>query len=530
MPSIILSGLSWSKPDGEEVFSNLDLAISPERVGLVGRNGVGKTTLLNIIAGLARPSAGTVTVDGRTALARQLVQADEQETIADLFGVTEAISVLRRAESGEASLEELADADWTVEERIVIALARLGLDARPDTLLTQLSGGQRTRATLAAVTFRESDFLLLDEPTNNLDDDGRQAVVDFLASWRGGAIIVSHDRELLEQTDAIVELTSLGAKRYGGNWSGYQAIKAVELEAAQQDLAHAQKSVGEGDRKAQSLIERQDRRDAAGAKKGARGDMPRISLGKRMSNAEATKARSGQIAERQRTDALALLAAATARIEVMQPFIVHLPPTGLPSGRQVLELDRVTAGYDLDHPVLWDLSFLLVGPQRIAVVGRNGAGKSTLLKLVTGELRPFKGTVSVVVPFAMLDQSVGILERGETILNNFKRLNPGATENACRATLANFRFRADAALQYVGALSGGQALRAGLACVLGGANPPSLLVLDEPTNHLDIEFIEAVEAGLRAYDGALLVVSHDKTFLANININQRLELNLSVQG
>ena len=261
MPSIILSGLSWSKPDGEEVFSNLDLAISPERVGLVGRNGVGKTTLLNIIAGLARPSAGTVTVDGRTALARQLVQADEQETIADLFGVTEAISVLRRAESGEASLEELADADWTVEERIVIALARLGLDARPDTLLTQLSGGQRTRATLAAVTFRESHFLLLDEPTNNLDHDGRQAVVDFLASWRGGAIIVSHDRELLEQMDAIVELTSLGAHRYGGNWSGYQAIKAVELEAAQQDLAHAQKSAAEVDRKAQSYrTKRQARR------------------------------------------------------------------------------------------------------------------------------------------------------------------------------------------------------------------------------------------------------------------------------
>lgn len=530
MPSIILSGLSWSKPDGEEVFSNLDLAICPERVGLVGRNGVGKTTLLNIIAGLARPSAGTVTVDGRTALARQLVRADEQETIADLFGVTEAISVLRRAESGEACVEELADADWTVEERIRVALTRLGLDARPDTLLTQLSGGQRTRVALAAATFSDPDFLLLDEPTNNLDKDGRTVVIDLLAGWRSGTIVVSHDRELLEHVDAIVDLTVLGAKRYSGNWSAYQAIKAVELEAAQQGLAHAQKKVGEIDRKAQSLVERQDRRDAAGAKKGSSGDIPRISLGKRMGNAEVTKGKGAQTAQRQRSGALALLADAKARIEVLQPFVVHLPPTGLPSGRQVLALDRVTAGYDSDYPVIRDLSFSLVGPQRIAVAGPNGAGKTTLLKLVTGELRPFKGTVSIGVPFLMMDQSVGILKRVETILDNFKRLNPGATENACRAILANFRFRADAALQSVGALSGGQTLRAGLACVLGGANPPSLLVLDEPTNHLDIESIEAVEAGLRAYDGALLVVSHDKAFLANIGINQRLELNLPLRG
>jgi ATPase subunit of ABC transporter with duplicated ATPase domains len=130
----------------------------------------------------------------------------------------------------------------------------------------------------------------------------------------------------------------------------------------------------------------------------------------------------------------------------------------------------------------------------------------------------------VTVPFALLDQNLELLDRALSIRDNFRRLHPGSDENACRAALARFMFRADAALQTVASLSGGQMLRAGLACVLGGPAPPSLLLLDEPTNHLDIESIEAVEAGLRAYDGALLVVSHDEAFLEAVGITRRLEL------
>ncbi len=174
--------------------------------------------MLNILAGTLRPSSGTVAIQGRVALARQILRAGADETIADVFGVTQAVAVLRRAEKGEASLEELETADWTVEERIVSALVRHGLEARADTLLKQLSGGQRTRAVLAAAIFSEPDFLLLDEPTNNLDRDGRRAV-DLLSGWRSGAIVVSHDRELLEEMDAIIELSSVGTKRYGGGWS-----------------------------------------------------------------------------------------------------------------------------------------------------------------------------------------------------------------------------------------------------------------------------------------------------------------------
>ena len=201
-----------------------------------------------------------------------------------------------------------------------------------------------------------------------------------------------------------------------------------------------------------------------------------------------------------------------------------LTSTGLPAGRTVLRLDSVSAGYGRDPAIIDGLSFTLTGPERVAVTGSNGSGKTTLLALVAGKLAPRSGSVRVNTDFAMLDQEVSLLDASLSIRENFLRLNPEADENACRASLARFMFRADAAVQIVSTLSGGQMLRAGLACVLGGTTPPPLLNLDEPTNHLDIESIETVEGGLRAYDGALLVVSHDEPFLEAIGTTCRLEL------
>jgi len=318
-------------------------------------------------------------------------------------------------------------------------------------------------------------------------------------------------------------MTSLGATRYGGNWSRYRERKAVELEVAEHDLALAEKRVAEVNRKTQLAAERKDRRDAAGARKGARGVMPRILAGARKNAAEASGGDGVRLAE-QKEQALAMAATARTRIETLQNLPLVLTPTGLAASRTVLTLDSVTAGYEVGHPILRDLSFTIVGPERVALVGPNGSGKTTLVRLIAGQMRPAQGSVSVGVDFALLDQHVGIFDPDVSILDNFMRLNPGSSENACRASLAGFLFRADAALQIVGTLSGGQMLRAGLACVLDGPRPPSLLILDEPTNHLDIDSVYAIEAGLAAYDGALLIISHDEAFLTNVGISRRLEL------
>ncbi|MBS3652249.1 ABC-F family ATP-binding cassette domain-containing protein [Pseudaminobacter sp. 19-2017] len=523
-PSVTLSSLTLAAPDGRLLLSDLQLSFGAERSGLVGRNGIGKTTLLRAIAGDLPLHSGTISIAGTVAFHRQAVQPRPGEAIVDLFGAREAFATLARAERGEASLEELETANWTLEGRIGAALARVGLDAPLWTPLAELSGGEATRARLAALVFAEPDLLLLDEPTNNLDRAGRDAVTALLAAWKGGAIVVSHDRELLESMDAIVELTALGATRYGGNWSDYRTLKAVEVEAARRDLADAEKQLGEIDRKAQQMAERKSRKDGGGRRKAARGDMPGISAGGRKDRSEDTSGENARLAQTRRAQALAAVSNARDRVEVLQPFSVVLAPTRLPARKEILKIEAVSVGYDPCRPILEDFSFSMTGPERVAVAGPNGAGKSTLLKIVAGALRPWTGTVSVATGFAMFDQTVSLLNPGQTIVENIRRINPEASENACRAVLARFLFRADAAHQNVSALSGGQLLRAGLACVLGGPTPPPLLILDEPTNHLDVESLEVVEAGMRAYDGALLVVSHDETFLEAIGISRRLVL------
>ncbi|KNY17780.1 ABC transporter [Shinella sp. SUS2] len=522
--SITLSKIRWSTPDGHALLSDLDLTFGAERAGLVGRNSVGKTTLLKLVTGALTPQAGTVAVNGTVGLLRQSVQVNPQETVASLFGIVEALDLLSRAARGEADAEALADADWTLEARLAAALARVGLEAEAETPLAALSGGQRTRAALAALIFSAPEFLLLDEPTNNLDRDGRQAVIDLLAGWRAGAIVVSHDRALLETMDAIVELTTLGATRYGGNWSAYRARKALELAAAHRDLADAERHAAEVAHTMQVIAERKARKDSAGRRKKARGDIPRIMLGAMKERSELTGGANARLAEDRQARASEAVAAARERIEILQPLSVSVLPTHLAAGKTVLRMDGVTAGYRPDRPVIRDLSFTLTGPERVAVTGPNGAGKTTFLALVTGALMPWQGSVRLFTDASMLDQKVSLLDPALSIRDNFRRINPGSGENACRAALARFMFRADAALQVTGSLSGGQLLRAGLACVLGGGRPPALLVLDEPTNHLDIDSIEAVEAGLRAYDGALLVVSHDEAFLTAIGVTRRLEL------
>lgn len=524
MPSVTFSRLTYSGPDGQTFFSNLDLTFGPGRTGLVGRNGVGKTTLLRLIAGELTASSGTVTVAGRIGVLRQSVQPAADETVADLFGVRSSLALLERAMAGEADAEELAGADWTLEARLGEALSALELEASPQTLLSTLSGGQRTRAALAALVFDAPELILLDEPTNNLDAEGRGTVAEMLENWRSAAIVVSHDRNLLERMDAIVELTNVGATSYGGNWSFYRERKALELSAVQRELSQAERQARDAARAAQLARERQDRRDAGGRRKAAKGDAPKILLGAMKRRAEETAGGLDRLATKQ-ADAVHLQAAAArAKVEVLTPFAVKLAPSGLPAGKIVLRASALTGGHDPERPVIVEKSLEIIGPERVAVTGPNGVGKTTLLNLLTGALTPLGGVVEIGVPLSVLDQQVSLLRRDASILDNFRRLNPDSSTNDCRAVLAAFKFRNDAALQSVGSLSGGEVLRAGLACVLGGKTPPMLLALDEPTNHLDIDAIEVVEAGLRAYDGALLVISHDRAFLEAIGVTRKIAL------
>jgi ATPase subunit of ABC transporter with duplicated ATPase domains len=522
---ILVQELSYRTPDGRFLFENLSLAVGAERVGLVGRNGVGKTTLLRLIAGELEPGSGHVARRGRIGVLRQALAPAPGAAVADLLGAREGLARLARIERGEGSDADLAEADWGLPARLSEALAQLGLGGlgleRP---AAGLSGGEATRAALAGLLAAEPDVMLLDEPTNNLDADARALVREALGGWRGGAIVVSHDRALLRGMDRIVELTGLGATSYGGGWDLYVARKAEEAVAAERELDRAQRAVRQVDREVQLARERKARRDAAGKRARAKGDAPKMLLDAQAERAELSSGRASRLAERQRARAGEALASAEQKVERVRRLAFELPPSGLAAGKGVLAFEGVRFGYPGRAPLLDSLDLRITGPERVAVSGPNGSGKTTLLRLALGELAPTAGKVTRGVEALALDQRTAILRDDETLLENFRRLSPDANGNLAHAALARFLFRADAALKPAGSLSGGERLRAALACVLARPDPPQLLILDEPTNHLDLDSIAAIEQALAAYDGALLIVSHDEDFLRAVRIEKEVAL------
>lgn len=524
MPAhLTLERLSYATPDGVSLFDNLNLAFGAERTGLVGRNGVGKTTLLRLMLGDLTPVSGSVSLRGEIGVLRQAMRPPDGATVADLLGVAADIDRHVRIEEGRGSEDDFANALWDLESRIAQALAAVGMAGRQvDRQAATLSGGEATRLALAALLIRRPDLILLDEPTNNLDAEARALVAGVLAGWKGGAVVVSHDRGLLREMDRIVELSSLGAKVYGGNYDLYLERKAAEEAAAEQGLATAERTLARVAREAQGAREKKARRDAAGKRFAASGSAPKILLGAMAERAETSGAREGRLAEKLAAQAGAEVADAQAKVERLRKLSFELPSSGLAAGKGVLAFEDVTFAHP-GGPVL-AFDFRMTGPERVAVTGPNGAGKTTLIGLATGELEPASGQVRLGVRAALLDQKTAMLRDDETLVAAFRRLNPGASDNAARAALARFLFRNVAGDKQVGALSGGERLRAALACVLCAAAPPQLLILDEPSNHLDLDSLAAIEAALRGYDGAILVVSHDRDFLGAIGVEREVGL------
>src|SRR6476660_7806233 len=278
MPAfLVLDSISLATPDGRPLFDGLTLALGRERTGLVGRNGCGKSTLLRLIAGEIEPAGGSLQRIGSIGMLAQ--RPDERLTVEEALGVAGDLTRLRRLERGEGSLDDAADADWTLETRMQAALTDAGLPSlslhRP---IASLSGGERTRLTLARLLIESPDLLLLDEPTNNLDADGRQAVARLLERWQGGVLVASHDRALLERVDRIVELTPVGVNVFGGAWSGFSQARDAARARAATELDRASDALRNTERALEKGREKKARRDKAGRDYGASGSHAKIML------------------------------------------------------------------------------------------------------------------------------------------------------------------------------------------------------------------------------------------------------------
>ena len=392
MPAfLVLDSISLATPDGRPLFDGLTLALGRERTGLVGRNGCGKSTLLRLIAGEIEPAGGSLQRIGSIGMLAQL--ADERLTVGEALGVAGDLARLRRLERGEGSLDDAAEADWTLEARLQAALVEAGLPSLPlDRPIVSLSGGERTRLALARLLIEAPDLLLLDEPTNNLDADGRQAVAQLLERWQGGVLVASHDRALLERVDRIVELTPIGISIFGGAWSAFAEAREAARARAAADLDRASDALRNTERALQKAREKKARRDKAGRAWRAKGIEDKMFMDREKERAENSAARESQLADRligERTEALET---ASAQVEILTPLAIDLPRTHLPGGRELIAFKDVVMAFGERH-LFGPLSFEVRGPERIAIRGANGSGKTTLFRLLTGELKPASGDV-----------------------------------------------------------------------------------------------------------------------------------------
>lgn len=520
---ITCTNLSFSWPDGTAVFDDFRLAVGPGRTGLVGLNGSGKSTLLKLIAGELTPAEGSVRVAGELGYLPQNLVLRTGLPVDRALGIEATRAALHAIESGDASEEHFAAVgdDWDVEERALAVLDQLGLGhIGLDRTIGEISGGESVLLRLAALLLARPDVLLLDEPTNNLDLVARRRLYEAVDAWSGVLVVVSHDRELLERVDQIADLRDGEVAWYGGAWSDYQEALAAEQEAAERMVRVAEADV---QRQKRELVDAQvklARRKRYGQKSYENKVVPKIVANNRKAAAEVSSAKHRALHVDRLAEARSRLDAAVEAVRDDDEIRIELPRTVVHPGRGVLLLRDL----ELPYGARVDGEFELRGPERVALVGRNGAGKTTLLRTIAGELAPVAGEAAVRVPLRFLPQRLDVLDDELSVVQNVARFAPAATANEIRARLARFLFRGARADRPAGTLSGGERFRATLAALLLAEPAPQLLMLDEPTNNLDMASVRSLTAALDAFEGALIVASHDVPFLESLGITRWVRL------
>lgn len=453
--SVTLNNLTFEWPDGQIALDGISGTFGSGRTGLVGRNGTGKSTLLRLIAGVLRPTHGTIDRPQDVAYLPQTLTLSTTTTLAELLGIAPKLMALKAIESGDASVEnfDIIGDDWDIETRADEYLRDLGFSAADlDRTVATLSGGESMLVAITGLRLRAASVTLLDEPTNNLDRSTRDRLRSIVDKWPGTLIVVSHDRDLLDTMDETAELYEGSMSVFGGTFSEWEAYQAGEQAAAEQAVTSA-KSALKLEKKQRIEAETKLARRAAQGRKAAK-SMPPIIAGGLKRKAEITAGATRQLMDDRVGSARAALDAAESRLKDDEAIHLILPDPDVPRSRRIAQIFDDTR------------TIYLQGPERVALVGPNGSGKTTLLENLLGRSEPMPGSARAELltdRVGYLPQRLDSLDEELSAIENISPVAPSMTVGEIRNQLARLLLRGDSVSRPVSTLSGGERFRVSLA-------------------------------------------------------------------
>lgn len=527
---LILQNISYTHPSKDLLFSDINLTVNNhEKTALIGNNGVGKSTLLKIIASELQPSSGQINIDAEPYYVPQIFGQFNHLTIAQALRIEGKLNALKDILNGNTSEENfnLLNDDWTIEDRCKEALNFWQLDGLDlSQKMETLSGGQKTKVFLAGISIHQPELVLLDEPSNHLDVSGRQLLYSFIKSTKSTLIVVSHDRKLLNLLDTICELSKHGVKVYGGNYDFYKEQKQIENNALSQDIQSKEKELRKAKEKERETLERQQKLDSRGRGKQEKAGVARIMLNTLRNNAENSTSKMKSV----HTEKIGSVSQELQELRSSLPDIDKMKfgfdNSALHKGKILFTANDLNFSYDTQPLWTENLNFKITSGERIALKGKNGSGKTTLIKLILGNIEPQTGTVYRADNKSVyIDQDYSLIDDKLKVYEQAEQFNTSALqEHEIKIRLNRFLFTKEDWDKSCNALSGGEKMRLMLCCLTINNQSPDIIILDEPTNNLDIQNIEILTRAINEYRGTLIVVSHDETFLEQTNIERTIQL------
>lgn len=521
---VILQHISYIHSNKDVLFDNITFTVNnPDKIALIGNNGVGKSTLLKIISGELQASEGLIKANSEPYYIPQIFGQFNPLTIAEALKIEDKLKAFQEILNGDVSEENLniLNDDWTIEERCNEALQYWQLnDLDLNQKLETLSGGQKTKVFLAGILIHKPELILLDEPSNHLDTSARELLYSFIKNTTSTLIIVSHDRKLLNLLHTVYELSKQGITIYGGNYDFYTEQKQIENNALNLDIQSKEKALRKAKEKERETLERQNKLDSRGEKKQKKAGVSRIMMNTLRNNAENSTAKTKGVHAEKIGGISKDLQDLRSGLPEIDKMKFGFDKTDLHKGKILFTATNINHGFE--DRLLWQntLDLQITSGERIAIKGSNGSGKTTLIKMITGKLNPKIGTIyKADAKTIYIDQDYSLIENQLTVYDQVQKFNDsGLEEHIIKMKLNKFLFSQNDWDKSCNALSGGEKMRLLLCCLTINTKAPDIIILDEPTNNLDIQNIEILTAAINEYQGTLIVVSHDAVFLEEIGI------------